>query len=79
MALIAAAGFPGERACRPAKHKVDCCDQNRTMQIEKTTLFDAQRTPVISVIIATYNRAGMLRETLDSIVTQTSEISKLLW
>jgi glycosyltransferase involved in cell wall biosynthesis len=29
------------------------------------------RTPLISVVIATYNRASLLRETLDSIVTQT--------
>jgi glycosyltransferase involved in cell wall biosynthesis len=34
------------------------------MQIKKTT-------PIISVVIATYNRASLLRETLDSIVTQS--------
>ena len=28
-------------------------------------------TPLISVVIATYNRASLLRETLDSVVTQT--------
>jgi glycosyltransferase involved in cell wall biosynthesis len=34
------------------------------MQIKKTT-------PIISVVIATYNRASLLRETLDSVVTQS--------
>jgi glycosyltransferase involved in cell wall biosynthesis len=41
------------------------------MQIEKTITFDARRAPIISVVIATYNRASLLRETLDSIVTQS--------
>jgi glycosyltransferase involved in cell wall biosynthesis len=29
------------------------------------------RTPLVSVVIATYNRASLLKETLDSVVTQT--------
>ena len=41
------------------------------MQIEKTITFDPRRAPIISVVIATYNRASLLRETLDSVVTQT--------
>ena len=31
-----------------------------------------ERTPLISIIIPTYNRAGLIRETLDSIKAQTS-------
>ena len=37
------------------------------------------KTPLISIIIPTYNRAHIIGETLDSVLSQTYQIGSVLW